>query len=206
MANQLPPIPQDQIGENHPWRDWLRNLGNYIQSAQSGGNIWSIAQGGTGSSTAQGARNNLGLGTMAVQNSDNVAITGGTISGVGVRVSVGSDVNSIGGGGDIKIKDIRGPNIYQPGTELSQLNPKDLPSIDIHSNQSNSKQGSYTASYQQQQQNPSSRSYQNQLDQIPRPSNRKDSENGIIPPPPNKMPVNKIQFPSRHSSSSQPSS
>lgn len=63
---------------------------------------------------------------------------------------------------------------------------------------------------QQQLQNPSNRSYQNQLDGstnlIPRPNNRKDSENGIIPPPPNKMPVNKIQFPSRHSSSSQPSS
>jgi hypothetical protein len=82
MANQLPPIPQDQIGENHPWRDWFRNLGNYIQAAQGGGVVWTIAQGGTGSSTASGARFNLGLGTMAVQNSDNVAITGGTISGV----------------------------------------------------------------------------------------------------------------------------
>jgi hypothetical protein len=124
--------------------------------------------------------------------------------------------NKITNSADIRIKDIRGPNIYQPGTDLSKLNPKDLPSIDIHSNQSNSqrnsKQGSYNASYQQQQQlqNPSNRSYQNQLDGstnlIPRPNNRKDSENGIIPPPPNKMPVNKIQFPSRHSSSSQPSS
>ena len=82
MANQLPPIPQDQIGENHPWRDWFRNLGNYIQAAQGGGVIWAISQGGTGSSTAQGARSNLGIGTMGVQNSDNVAITGGSISGV----------------------------------------------------------------------------------------------------------------------------
>ena len=82
MANQLPPIPQDQIGENHPWRDWFRNLGNYIQAAQGGGVVWTIAQGGTGSSTVVGARSNLGIGTMGVQNSDNVAITGGTISGV----------------------------------------------------------------------------------------------------------------------------
>ena len=82
MAVQLPPIPQDQIGENHPWRDWFRNLGNYIQAAQGGGVIWAISQGGTGSSTAQGARSNLGIGTMGVQNSDNVAITGGSISGV----------------------------------------------------------------------------------------------------------------------------
>ena len=82
MAVQLPPIPQDQIGENHPWRDWFRNLGNYIQAAQGGGVVWTIAQGGTGSSTAVGARSNLGIGSMGVQNSDNVAITGGTISGV----------------------------------------------------------------------------------------------------------------------------
>ena len=84
MAVQLPPIPQDQIGENHPWRDWFRNLGNYIQAAQGGGVVWTIAQGGTGSSTAVGARSNLGIGSMGVQNSDNVAITGGTASGVGI--------------------------------------------------------------------------------------------------------------------------
>jgi hypothetical protein len=37
-----------------------------------------IDQGGTGSDTAAGARANLGLGTMAVQNANAVAITGGT--------------------------------------------------------------------------------------------------------------------------------
>ena len=41
-----------------------------------------IADGGTGSSTAAGARTNLGLGTVATQNANNVAITGGSISGV----------------------------------------------------------------------------------------------------------------------------
>lgn len=38
-----------------------------------------IASGGTGSGTAAGARTNLGLGTIATQNANNVAITGGTI-------------------------------------------------------------------------------------------------------------------------------
>jgi hypothetical protein len=88
MAVQLPPIPQDQIGENHPWRDWFRNLGNYIQAAQGGNIVWAIAQGGTGSSTAGGARSNLGIGSMGVQNSDNVAITGGTITGASVNGQV----------------------------------------------------------------------------------------------------------------------
>lgn len=41
-----------------------------------------ILDGGTGASTASGARTNLGLGTIATQDSNNVTITGGAISGV----------------------------------------------------------------------------------------------------------------------------
>lgn len=41
-----------------------------------------IADGGTGASDASGARTNLGLGTIATQNSNNVSITGGSISSV----------------------------------------------------------------------------------------------------------------------------
>lgn len=39
-----------------------------------------VADGGTGASDATGARNNLGLGSMATQNSNSVSISGGTIS------------------------------------------------------------------------------------------------------------------------------
>jgi len=51
------------------------------------GNIWqnkvlSVAGGGTGSNTPAGAVANLGLGTMALQNANNVSITGGVISGL----------------------------------------------------------------------------------------------------------------------------
>lgn len=49
-----------------------------------------IADGGTGASTASDARTNLGLGTMATQNSNNVSITGGSISGTSVAVPFGS--------------------------------------------------------------------------------------------------------------------
>ena len=81
-ANNLPPIPQDKIGEVQSWRDWFRNLGNYIQQAQGGVSVWSILQGGTGANNASGARINLGLGDMAIQSANNVRITGGTITGI----------------------------------------------------------------------------------------------------------------------------
>lgn len=41
-----------------------------------------VANGGTGSTTASGARTNLGLGTIATQASSAVSITGGTITGI----------------------------------------------------------------------------------------------------------------------------
>jgi hypothetical protein len=47
-----------------------------------------INNGGTGGSTATSARSNLGLGTMATQNANAVAITGGTISGLGTPLAL----------------------------------------------------------------------------------------------------------------------
>lgn len=41
-----------------------------------------LADGGTGASTAAGARTNLGLGTIATQASSSVSITGGSVSGI----------------------------------------------------------------------------------------------------------------------------
>ena len=85
-VNNLPPIPQDPIEENARWRNWFLNLGSYIQQTQVGGVVLSILQGGTGSNSAAGARSNLGLGTMATENSNNVAITGGSVAATIVPV------------------------------------------------------------------------------------------------------------------------
>jgi len=45
-----------------------------------------VANGGTGATTTAGARTNLGLGTIATQNANAVAITGGTIQGVALTI------------------------------------------------------------------------------------------------------------------------
>lgn len=52
-----------------------------ISSGVWQGTAIGLAYGGTGATTASGARTALGLGTMAVQAASNVAITGGSISG-----------------------------------------------------------------------------------------------------------------------------
>src|SRR6185437_10157966 len=58
---------------------------NNLCFRQWNGSAWadiqvSIIGGGTGASTATGARTNLGLGSMATQNSSSVSITGGSVA------------------------------------------------------------------------------------------------------------------------------
>ena len=49
-----------------------------------------VASGGTGASTAAGARTSLGLGTMATQNASAVSITGGTVDGLSAPLAIAS--------------------------------------------------------------------------------------------------------------------
>lgn len=53
-----------------------------------------VADGGTGASTAADARTNLGLGTIATQNSNAVSITGGSLSGVTVTGSLSGNATT----------------------------------------------------------------------------------------------------------------
>jgi len=64
----------------------------------SGGQLIPVANGGTGSGTAAGARTNLGLGSMATQSASAVSITGGSVDGVtiGGNNPAGASFTSVG--------------------------------------------------------------------------------------------------------------
>jgi hypothetical protein len=77
QAKLAPPIPQDKIGETFVWRDWLNKLSNKV------------------------------YGSMAQQDSSKVAITGGSITGITIRLKYVLFGDS--GGGD-------SPGVYYDGS------------------------------------------------------------------------------------------
>lgn len=58
------------------------NSSGQLDAADGLVNFVPVANGGTGGGTAESARSNLGCGTIATQNANNVAITGGSITGI----------------------------------------------------------------------------------------------------------------------------
>jgi len=72
--------PVIDIAATYVGQTSITTLGTIVTGVWTGTDI-AIADGGTGSSTASGARTNLGLGTIATQNANAVVITGGTIAG-----------------------------------------------------------------------------------------------------------------------------
>jgi hypothetical protein len=67
---------------------WIASLAGSKITGDIAGNaanvtgVVAVANGGTGATTASGARTNLGLGTIATQDASAVAITGGSITGI----------------------------------------------------------------------------------------------------------------------------
>lgn len=59
----------------------LTSVGTIVTGVWNGTTI-AIANGGTGATDAANARINLGLGTISVQNANNITITGGSIDGI----------------------------------------------------------------------------------------------------------------------------
>jgi len=104
-----------------------------------------IADGGTGASDASGARTNLGLGTIATQNSNNVSITGGSISGVvftgsftGITLIESQAFHTVNGGDGLEIENT---SIVADGVSTNidiDITPKgtgevNIPKVDIDS-------------------------------------------------------------------------
>lgn len=69
----------------------LKIVAGTVTSGAWGGTPIAVTFGGTGATTAGNARSNLGLGSISTQNSNAVAITGGTITGM-PNPTVSSDV------------------------------------------------------------------------------------------------------------------
>jgi len=100
-------LTKPEVGaSNDTWGDKLNDNFDDIDSLLGGGtavagiNITSgtisgitdlaVADGGTGASTASGARTNLGLGSISTQASSSVSITGGSMSGVALSSCSGN--------------------------------------------------------------------------------------------------------------------
>ena len=88
--------------------------------------ILSVAGGGTGAATAADARSNLGLGSLALQDSTSVSITGGTIAGDGAGLTALNASNLASG----TVPDARFPSTLPAlnGSNLTALNASNLAS------------------------------------------------------------------------------
>ena len=85
-----------------------------------GGTDVAVADGGTGASTASGARTNLGLGTIAVQDANNVTITGGSVTGIAdLAVADGGTGASTAAGARINLGLVIGTDVQAYDADLT---------------------------------------------------------------------------------------
>ncbi len=69
------------ISSSYVGQTSITTLGTITTGVWNGTDV-AVVDGGTGSSTASGARTNLGLGSIATQDSSSVSLTGGSITGI----------------------------------------------------------------------------------------------------------------------------
>lgn len=81
-----------------------------------------VADGGTGASTAAAARTNLGLGSIATQDANNVSITGGSVSGItDLAVADGGTGASTAAGARTNLGLVIGTDVQAYDAELAAL-------------------------------------------------------------------------------------
>jgi hypothetical protein len=88
------------------------------------GGVADISQGGTNATTAGAARTNLGLGTIATQDANAVAITGGTINGatVGATTVAAGSFSTLNSSGATRLGGLSGNQSLQVNNVASAVN------------------------------------------------------------------------------------
>jgi hypothetical protein len=88
------------------------------------GALLPVTSGGTGASTAAAARTNLGLGTIATQDANAVAITGGTINGatVGATTVAAGSFTTLNSSGNTRLGGLSGNQSLQVNNVASAIN------------------------------------------------------------------------------------
>jgi len=118
-----PPIMEAMYVGNRMSNAWVQFFQRLWDRA--GGSslaTFTVAEGGTGATTAAGARTNIGLGTIATQNASAVAITGGTITGItDLAVADGGTGASTAAGARTNLGLVIGTNVQAWDSDLDTI-------------------------------------------------------------------------------------